>query len=723
MGCSSSKRLSVHSFLLQGLSPNDQSEVIKYTDACGGMIGTRQAIMTMAESNLMGLGAERNIEKGLYLLNYLADRTNDTGALLKLASLYENDGYYVPVDEHKAWSYYFRIIQERNAIENCNMERHSLFFSQASVQKWDELGGQELEHSIRSGALRLLDATWLVHHSVMAMKVPSYKGTISRRQDLPEEAFLPVDVVIASTKVSDIDFSKRVRIICLSYMWLDPSHPDPQGWTLGLLVRKLKEIIKNDLLNSQTCRWGIFWDFASLHQKPRNAEQEKLFRQGLDALSLLYSHPYTHVYKVTKFPPDYPKGYAVATLNESQHATNPYDRRGWTFTESCWANLTKSHAMTIDISSEEEQANGDNSAKPHDSAECGVHDIFEYLEASGVGDLSDDNDSTVSQDLYAFFFFRHFLGMRGGYEFLLEGLSPKQLVAFVNQYPRERLSIRQGPLHPDAFNNALVSRTFTNQKDDRTLVQQLYRSFFERRFGNAEELDYRFMCWKDDTITSFARLIQCGSTPKLQKIFLDANFTQARGGAAIAEAIIAQTSPHLTRLSLSFNIDFGDEGVAALSPCIPHLQWLSLTGVFMGPVGCQKLVESISNDDSSRLRELHVDNNPAIGNEGCIALSVIITQLEVLDISNCNVGNDGCRCLIEGVLSQSPTRLRRFDISENPLGDIGCKDMGKLVWHCKTTLRALGLRKTNISMETAAVLTEAFQCIPEDDHPFHGLKL
>jgi len=77
------------------------------------------------------------------------------------------------------------------------------------TSNWEELGGAALEPPLRSGAIALLDAKWLVE--VLASK---RKNVISRRQELPPEAFLTVEQI----REALIDRGDRLPIILLSYM-------------------------------------------------------------------------------------------------------------------------------------------------------------------------------------------------------------------------------------------------------------------------------------------------------------------------------------------------------------------------------------------------------------------------------------------------------------------------------------------------------------------------
>ena len=157
-----------------------------------------------------------------------------------------------------------------------------------------------METFLSCGAVKLLNAQWIIQRA--AQGIP-----ISRRQELPSDAFLSLEEIKVSASVW------HLPIMCLSYVWLHPNHPDPKGDTLLQLALFLAASSKGLIM--QQYRVAVFWDFASLHQHdPRNQtrrseEEEELFQRGLGAISSLYGHPRIQVVQVTELPSDYPSAY------------------------------------------------------------------------------------------------------------------------------------------------------------------------------------------------------------------------------------------------------------------------------------------------------------------------------------------------------------------------------------------------------------------------------
>jgi len=206
------------------------------------------------------------------------------------------------------------------------------------LHEWRYYGGGDLEPVLASGAVALIDASWIVEFAETG-------GVLSHRQALPPEAFLSLaDLVDATEGIAGLP------IFALSYPWLHPDHPDPKGANLLRVAKALKALL-NCYPRGQ--RYGLFWDYGSLHQHPdpangvvRTAAQNALFKQGLGCLGTLYSHPNTTVLRLTSFP----DGYSREAYNLPEGANvAAYPDRGWCCTESAWASLTKASGLSLNL--------------------------------------------------------------------------------------------------------------------------------------------------------------------------------------------------------------------------------------------------------------------------------------------------------------------------------------------------------------------------------------
>jgi len=209
------------------------------------------------------------------------------------------------------------------------------FGSEAQRQEhlWCELGGEALEPSLRSGAIALMRAEWLVQYA------KGEGAVLSRRQDLPDEAFISLDELMAAIEPQD----SGLRVIVLSYGWTTPLHPDPLGATLLRVA---------DVLQHYVGTHAVFWDFCSLMQHSpspggprRTPAEEATFGEGLVASGLLYAHRATIVFRLTTWPAGYPEQYDLSGgANEAE-----YEDRGWCFSEMCTSALTKPALNSLDL--------------------------------------------------------------------------------------------------------------------------------------------------------------------------------------------------------------------------------------------------------------------------------------------------------------------------------------------------------------------------------------
>jgi len=120
--------------------------------------------------------------------------------------------------------------------------------------KWKKRGGTELEAVLKTGAVALLDAEWVIACAASG-------GVLLPRQALPDEAFLSISEVQARTGNCDLS------VVCVSHCWLQPNHPDPRGYNLRAVARALAS------LTSGGKRFGVFLDFCSIHQNCRDGRR------------------------------------------------------------------------------------------------------------------------------------------------------------------------------------------------------------------------------------------------------------------------------------------------------------------------------------------------------------------------------------------------------------------------------------------------------------------
>jgi len=367
---------------------------------------------------------------------------------------------------------------------------------------WRSHGGGDLELVLASNAIALIDARWIVKHAEAG-------GVLKHRQALPKEAFLSLTDLIEAGYPNG-----GLPILVLSHPWLTKHHPDPDGDNLRQVARALKALL-NDY---KVKRYGVFWDYLSLHQHPdptkgvmRTKAENALFKQGLGCLGTLYSHQRTTMLRLTTFPRTYKKKDQPEGANVSD-----YFDRGWCFSESAWSSLTKGCANSLDIGRMRE---GKEYDRPYALiAECAT----------------------------------------GG-----SGRRPPLLA-------------------PSQFAAELETKSFTNGKQDRPLLIAQYEAVFNEQFGKATWLKYRGLCWGDAEAAQLAEVISSGAAPQLESLYMHYNSIGDEGCKALAAAIgKGGCAPRLKLLDLQRN-QIGDEGLRALAAALgeegaaPRLKTISV---------------------------------------------------------------------------------------------------------------------------------------------------
>ena len=122
----------------------------------------------------------------------------------------------------------------------------------------------KVAEALRNGAIRLLSPGYLL---------AARPDRICRQQELPQEAFLKPRQAVAALR------SCKRRIFVLSFGWGAFANPDPSGEILRHVLRFLDWWKTNFNISQAQLRrnqFGLFWDFASLPQHPRNAAETRL---------------------------------------------------------------------------------------------------------------------------------------------------------------------------------------------------------------------------------------------------------------------------------------------------------------------------------------------------------------------------------------------------------------------------------------------------------------
>uniref|UniRef100_A0A4W4ER26 NACHT LRR and PYD domain-containing protein n=1 Tax=Electrophorus electricus TaxID=8005 RepID=A0A4W4ER26_ELEEL len=205
---------------------------------------------------------------------------------------------------------------------------------------------------------------------------------------------------------------------------------------------------------------------------------------------------------------------------------------------------------------------------------------------------------------------------------------------------------------------------------------------------------------------------------KLEKLHLVNCGITDEGCAALASALRSNPSSHLRELNLNYNKP-GDSGVKQLSALLedPHcqLEILQLYNCSITEEGCAALASALRSNPSSHLRELNLNHNKP-GDSGVKLLSALLEdlhyKLEKLELSDCSITDKGCAALASALSSNPSSHLRELNLNHNKPGDSGVKQLSALLEdpHCK--LEKLQLYNCSITEEGCAALASALRSNP-----------
>ncbi len=194
----------------------------------------------------------------------------------------------------------------------------------------------ELLAVLDSKDVALISFKWLRSFAKSGQKMP-------RRQDLPSDAFLPparLKQIHRSCRNAGGQGAAKVQaakvrrlvlpIVSVSYAWLTPGDPDPDGKQLRAIASALNSEFFSHKMEACFDDIGVFWDWASLYQNPRSDGEYAAFRRALtNSMDLWYAHSQTSVLYMTELPEGTPFG------------VQKYANRGWPTYECCSSQLIK----------------------------------------------------------------------------------------------------------------------------------------------------------------------------------------------------------------------------------------------------------------------------------------------------------------------------------------------------------------------------------------------
>ena len=299
---------------------------------------------------------------------------------------------------------------------------------------------------------------------------------------MPKEAFLtPETAEQLLLQPLQTSAGPVPRVVALSYRWLSPEHPDPDGYQLGRLLTFLRAHL-GCFFGEAAAKWtpgtsvpprdqldvGVMWDFMSLAQAPRIGNEQNRFDRGFSAINKVYgSAGSTITVQLTDTPPGV-KGYQTS---------------GWCRFEEAVSGIIKSPSFLRDMS--EWNSSRERATHPtrHTPGSCRFKEAVSGIikRCCFLRDTSEppktffsELDPNAVRDLA----FAEAMGFEA-MGFRLRG-SLQDFLVFTSNHAAGRKPV----LHPDDMEVILKSEavTFTNGSDVDTVIEK-YRSFFKSVAG------------------------------------------------------------------------------------------------------------------------------------------------------------------------------------------------------------------------------------------------
>ena len=452
---------------------------------------------------------------------------------------------------------------------------------------------EHLRNFIMAGDVQLVKAS---HFLVLAGQAG---GRFARRQDLPTSACADASTIdawvaeIRATNVLRHEFPNEDELqhgmrfpplVIVSYAWLSPEHPDPEGRQLREVLAPAIEwymseratYISGDVyavkhsaagkraqltppFTAEGIDFGIFLDFSSIWQKERSPVQEQSFHRALDSMDLLYAHQETVVWRMTRLL--------------SGDTVLPYEQRGWPFFETAASQYVKPAWHCLDLGSTE-----------------ATQELANY---EGV--------TKVPSELAEQKTYWHHSGTPGR----------------VGKLKDRRLP----PLVPEEFAKRATSKTVTNGKDKEVLLR-LQADVSTCVLSTVRVLSFSALGWGDSDATLLAKALRLCAN--LHTLNLSRNEIGPEGARDIAASTAVMAS--LTEVDLRQN-NFGTEGWCSIFDALAKSTTSKITkwelytsgvgGEHIGPQGAKSLAAYLAV--STSLTKIDV-RSIALGDDGKAAL-------------------------------------------------------------------------------------------------------
>nr|XP_055053878.1 protein NLRC3-like [Misgurnus anguillicaudatus] len=181
--------------------------------------------------------------------------------------------------------------------------------------------------------------------------------------------------------------------------------------------------------------------------------------------------------------------------------------------------------------------------------------------------------------------------------------------------------------------------------------------------------------------------------------------------------VLLTSKQHLDELNIKPFIgdkNTADEVLVRLQLVIKETKKLQLSECNITDEGCVALTSALRSNPS-HLRDLDLSYNNNLRDSGVKLISDVLKnpdcKLEILKLWSCGITDEGCVALTSALRS-NPSHLRDLDLSNNNLRDSGVKLISDVLKNPDCKLEILKLCKCNITDEGCVALTSALRSNP-----------
>lgn len=165
-------------------------------------------------------------------------------------------------------------------------EKDLLFQQKKNLKNLDA----ELQNTLRRGDIRLLSLRWLLEARPTRIRrrqeMESVDTQAMRRDPNAARPFVPAEDAATLLRRGER------RVLVLSYPWLQELDPDPVGERCAQVLRLVEHIARKLGIRDNPAeleRYGLFWDFPCVHQRPRTEREEGVYRRAMSEMAHLYA--------------------------------------------------------------------------------------------------------------------------------------------------------------------------------------------------------------------------------------------------------------------------------------------------------------------------------------------------------------------------------------------------------------------------------------------------